>query len=103
MLGAEAAFFAVPRNGEKWRRVILAPYIPLGGRDCANRTWMFFSCVNDEQLLEAFLAPDARLLDAAERRAEEMAAHFVDPDVARLRGVRGAQRRVEIVASRSST
>src|SRR5258708_15411991 len=39
-----------------------------------------------EQFLDAFLAPDAGLLEAAERRAEEMLGDIVDPDVARLHG-----------------
>src|SRR5215468_990705 len=37
-----------------------------------------------QQLLDAFLAPDARLLVAAERRPEEMLRHFIDPDVTGL-------------------
>ena len=54
---------------------------------------MFFSCVNDKQLLDAFLAADAGLLVAAERRAEEMLADVVDPDEAGLdrRPRRGAR------------
>ncbi len=42
-----------------------------------------------EHLLEAFLAPEARLLEAAEWRAEEVFAHLVDPDIARLDSERG--------------
>src|SRR6201987_4200365 len=49
-----------------------------------------------EQLLEALLAPEARLRDAAEGRAEKMAADLVDPDVPRLDAHRGAISDVEI-------
>jgi len=49
-----------------------------------------------DQLGEAFLAPEAGLLDAAERRAEEVLADFVDPHVAGLYAHRGAMRRRQI-------
>jgi hypothetical protein len=35
-----------------------------------------------QQLLQALLAPEAGLLDAAEGRAEEVPADLVDPDIA---------------------
>src|ERR1700688_3042880 len=50
-----------------------------------------------KQLLDAFLAPDAGLLEAAERRAEEMLGDVVDPDVARLHGGGGAVRGQEVI------
>src|SRR5437870_5653101 len=50
-----------------------------------------------EHLLEAFLASDTGLLVAAERRAEEMLADLVDPDVAGLHRHRGRVRAVKIV------
>ena len=53
---------------------------------------MFFSCVKRQHLLEAFLAADAGLLVAAERRAEEMLADLVDPDEAGLDRRGGAVR-----------
>src|SRR5260370_1391365 len=49
-----------------------------------------------EKLLEAFLASEARLRDAAEGRAEKMAADFVEPDITCLDAHRGAIRGVEI-------
>src|SRR5262249_5260645 len=50
-----------------------------------------------QQLLDAFLASDARLLVAAEGRAEEMLRHLVDPHESRLDGCRHAMRGDEIV------
>src|SRR5580692_11536234 len=50
-----------------------------------------------EQFLDAFLAPDAGLLVAAEGRAEEMLGDVVDPDIARFHGAGGAVRGYEIV------
>ena len=50
-----------------------------------------------EHFLEAFLAADAGLLVAAERRAEEMLGDFVDPDKARLHGGGGAVRGRKII------
>jgi len=37
-----------------------------------------------QKLLDALFAPDAGLLVAAERRAQEMLRHLVDPDIPRL-------------------
>src|SRR5438132_7878839 len=45
-----------------------------------------------QHLLEAFLAAEPRLLDAAEGRAQEMLADLIDPDIARLRRHRSAVR-----------
>src|SRR3982074_3772047 len=45
-----------------------------------------------EQSLQAFLAADAGLLEAAEGRAEEMLGDLVDPDIARLDRRGGAMR-----------
>src|SRR5467141_3978534 len=50
-----------------------------------------------QQFLDALLTPDAGLLVAAERRAEEMLRHLVDPDEARLDRARHAMRGDEIV------
>ena len=50
-----------------------------------------------QQLLDAFLAADAGLLESSERRADEMAADLVDPHIARFGRIRGAQRRGEVV------
>src|SRR5437588_12214662 len=50
-----------------------------------------------QELLQALLAAEARLLHAAKRRAEKMAADFVDPDIADLDRHRGAMRLGEIV------
>src|SRR5262249_19853556 len=50
-----------------------------------------------QQLLDAFLASDARLLVATEGRAEEMLRHLVDPHEASLDGSRDAVRGDEIV------
>src|SRR6266566_9696225 len=50
-----------------------------------------------QQLLDTFLASDARLLVAAEGRAEEMLRHLVDPHEPRLDGCRHAMRGDEIV------
>src|SRR5579863_2425434 len=50
-----------------------------------------------QQFLETFLAANAGLFVAAERRAEEMLRDFVDPDKARLHGGRGAVRGGNIV------
>ena len=44
------------------------------------------------QLAQALLAADARLLDAAERRAEEVGSDLVDPDIPRLHFGGGAVR-----------
>src|ERR1700674_2826647 len=49
-----------------------------------------------EHLLETFLAADAGLLVAAERRAEEMLGDFVDPDEAGLHRGGGAVRGREV-------
>src|SRR5215470_16457021 len=50
-----------------------------------------------QELLDALLAPDAGLLVAAERRAEEMLRHLVDPHVSRFDRRRGAVGRGEII------
>src|SRR5215468_9358473 len=50
-----------------------------------------------QQLLDAFLASDTRLLIAAEGRAEEMLRYVVDPHEARLHGSRRAMRGDEII------
>src|SRR5262249_6725279 len=50
-----------------------------------------------QKLLDALFAPDAGLLVAAERRAEEMLRHLVDPHVARFDRGGGAVRGREIV------
>ncbi len=50
-----------------------------------------------EELLDPFLAADAGLLVAAERRAEEVLRHFVDPDEAGLHRSGDAVRGDEIV------
>src|SRR5260370_4243934 len=50
-----------------------------------------------QQLLDAFLASDARLLVAAEGRTEEMLRHLVDPHEARLDRSCRAMRGDEIV------
>src|SRR5215510_13662951 len=50
-----------------------------------------------QQLLDAFLAPDAGLLVAAERRTEEMLRHLVDPHVTRFDRSGGAVRGGEVV------
>jgi hypothetical protein len=50
-----------------------------------------------EHLLEAFLAPDAGLLHAAERHAEEMLADLVDPDEPGLDRRGGAMRGRDVV------
>src|SRR6266403_3868520 len=50
-----------------------------------------------QQFLDALLTPDAGLLVAAERRAEEMLRHLVDPHETRLDRRRRAMRGGEIV------
>src|SRR5580692_3169413 len=50
-----------------------------------------------QHFLKAFLAADAGLLEAAERRAEEMFRHLVDPDKTRLHRGGGAVRGGEVV------
>ena len=44
---------------------------------------MFFSCVKASISSKHSSRPEPRLLEAAERRAEEVLAHLVDPDIAR--------------------
>src|SRR3954454_21194762 len=50
-----------------------------------------------QKLLDALLAADAGLLVAAERRAQEMLRHLVDPNVSRLDRCGGAVRSGEII------
>ena len=50
-----------------------------------------------QQFLDALLTPDAGLLVAAERRAEKMLRHLIDPHETRLDRRRGAMRDGEIV------
>src|SRR4029077_13252375 len=50
-----------------------------------------------QHFLKTFLAADAGLLVAAERRAEEMFRHLVDPDEAGLHGGGGAMRGGEVI------
>jgi hypothetical protein len=50
-----------------------------------------------QHFLETFLAADARLLDAAERRAKEMLADLVDPHEAGLHSHRRAVRGGDVV------
>src|SRR6266446_1026151 len=50
-----------------------------------------------QKLLDALLAPDAGLLVAAERRAQEMLRHLVDPYIAGLDRAGGAVRGGEII------
>src|SRR3954453_3956682 len=50
-----------------------------------------------DELFDAFLAPAAGRLETAERRAEEVLRHGIDPNEARLHRRRGAMRGDEIV------
>ena len=50
-----------------------------------------------QKLVDAFLAAKAGVLEAAERRAVEVAGRAVDPYIARLHRARGAQCRAQIV------
>src|SRR4029079_13418674 len=49
-----------------------------------------------QELVQAFLPPEAGVADAAERRAEKMLADFVDPDVAGVDAHRRPVRRADV-------
>src|SRR5215813_13745545 len=50
-----------------------------------------------QKLVDPLLAAEAGVLQPAERRAVEVAGGAVDPDVARLDSLRGAERGLEII------
>src|SRR5437764_6393767 len=50
-----------------------------------------------EQLVDALFASKARILEAAEGCAVEMAGRAIDPDITRLHRARGAQRGAQVV------
>src|SRR6185295_10515416 len=81
--------------------VFVSTRSPLRRRSALPRSQLYMDVLflgEPQHLFETFLAPEPRLLDAPEGRAEEMLADFVDPDIAGLHGHRRAVRGRQIVS-----
>src|ERR1700722_7569376 len=75
---------------------LIGAYMPLRLRCLQLHVDILFLRVG-QHLLETFFPADARLLVAAERRAEKMLRDLVDPDEASLHGGGGAVRGRQVI------